>query len=246
MMTGTPPASPTPGLTLNPRGIAELAARAQRLAADRNQRAVLAIAGIPGGGKSTLAKALTIHLNRAAGPPAGNSSPPASHFAVVLGMDGFHLPSAEIQRRGLADRKGSEPTFDARGYIKLLSSCRDPAYVGDLPVYDRRVHEPVYTGKPEGHVGKQTRVIITEGNYLLLDCLPWTAIDELADLRIWLDTPIEQAKQWLVRRHMAGGWSLERAVAWVENNDQLNAELILNQSRHADQVVRWPEGAYGV
>jgi len=243
-MSGTTPASPTPGLTLNPRGIAELAARAQQIAAGQRERAVLAIAGIPGGGKSTLAKALAIHLNRAAVSASADNASPAAHYAVVLGMDGFHLPTEVIQQRGLADRKGSEPTFDARGYLKLLASCRDPGFVGDLPVYDRRVHEPVYTGKLEDHVGQQTRVIITEGNYLLLDSLPWTAIDDMADLRLWLETPMEHSKKWLIRRHMAGGWSMERSVDWVKANDQLNAELILNQSRHADQVVRWPEAVY--
>ena len=142
-MSGTSPATPTPGLTLNPRGIAELAARAQQLAAGQRERAVLAIAGIPGGGKSTLAKALAIHLNRAANTATAGNGATAALYAVVLGMDGFHLPTEVITRRGLADRKGSEPTFDARGYLKLLASCRDPGFTSGLPVYDRRVHEPV-------------------------------------------------------------------------------------------------------
>ncbi|MEM9021554.1 MAG: hypothetical protein AAGC44_13405 [Planctomycetota bacterium] len=235
----TPPKDQgTPSITLDPRGIAELAAELQRRAAAQHRRVVLAIAGVPGSGKSTLAKALAIHLNRAAQAPA------ADGYAVVLGLDAFHLSNDRLESLGLTERKGIPQSFDAQGYLKLLSRCRDPRHTLDLPVYDRKLHEPVYSGKAEDRVGPGTRVILTEGNYLLLDAIPWNAIDELADLRLWLETPAEKARAWLIRRHISVGRSLEQAVRRVEENDAMNADLVLEKSRHADKLARWPDSSF--
>lgn len=237
-----PPPDESPALTLNPRGIAELAADLQRRAAAQPNRVILAIAGVPGSGKSTLARALAIHLNRAQpGNPIGKAQPP---YAVTLGLDAFHLPNARLQTLGLTDRKGSPPTFDSQGYLKLLDTCRDPKRTLDLPSYDRRLHEPVYTGKPEDRAGPATRIVITEGNYLLMDMLPWTTIDDLADPRMFLETPPDHARNWLIRRHIAVGRSMAEAITRVEENDAVNAKLVLERSRHADRVVCWPDSAY--
>lgn len=236
------PPDQDPALTLDPRGIAELAAELQRQASTQRNRVIVAIAGVPGSGKSTLARAMAIHLNRAQpGSPVGKPQPP---YAVTLGLDGFHLPNTRLEMLGLSDRKGSPPTFDSQGYLKLLDACRDPTRTLDLPSYDRRLHEPVYTGKPEDRAGPATRVVITEGNYLLLNMLPWTVIDELADLRLFLETPPDHARTWLIRRHITVGRSMAEAVKRIDENDAVNAKLVLERSRHADKVLRWPESAY--
>lgn len=218
-------------LTLGPRGIATLAAELQQHAIRRpHRRTLAAIAGLPGSGKSTLARALCIHLNR---------SEPGS--AALIALDGFHLSDKALASRGLLDRKGAPHTFDALGYFKLLAQAVERGAEMQAPAYDRKLHEPVYTGKPEHTVTRDTRYLLTEGNYLLLGELPWTAVDDLAAARWYLDTQPEQAEAWLVRRHIATGRSIEEAQQRVAQNDRLNAKLVTQHSRHADRVLRWPE-----
>lgn len=227
----TEPESTTGQLTLDQRGVATLAADLQRRAmANPHRRCIAAIAGLPGSGKSTLARALCIHLNKA-----------DPNSAAVLPLDGFHLDAATLQRAGLVERKGSPETFDAKGFFKLLMSSADPTFYADIPAYDRALHEPVYTGKPEHRLTRDTRIVLAEGNYLLLDMLPWTAIDDTADVRWLLDTPAAQAKAWLIRRHIATGRSIEEANHRYDTNDLVNTRLIQDRGRHGDRVLRWPE-----
>ena len=224
--------SPADGaaVTLNPRGVAELAADLQkRTASDRSKRCIVVIAGIPGCGKSTLARALCIHLNRA--------EPGA---ATILALDGFHLPEEALKRGGHLGRKGSPGTFDAHAYFKALARSADPRDHFDVPVYDRRLHEPVFTGKPENRITPGTRYILTEGNYLLLDSLPWTAVDDLASVKWLLNVPVEQARAWLIRRHIATGRSIEEAQLKYDTNDKPNTQLVLDRGRHGDRVLTWP------
>lgn len=218
-----------PVITLDPAGIARLADTLAARTPEPGRRRVLAIAGIPGSGKSTLAKALADHLNK---------QRPAS--ALVYPMDGFHLPNDTLAELGLSDRKGAPQTFDAHGYIKLLTQLREAGRRISVPIYQRGLEEPVYTGMPEHAAGKDTRYIITEGNYLLLESMPWNAIGPLVDVSVYLDTPAEQAHQWIIARHVRHGKSPEAAEHWYQTNDKLNTEHIQHHSLHADHIARWP------
>ncbi len=220
---------PPPVITLDQAGIGSLALALKQRSADPTTRTALAIAGIPGGGKSTLAQAIAGQLNRAE---------PGS--AMVYPMDGFHLPSERLAELGLSDRKGAPQTFDTQGYIKLLTQLRDAKRTVSIPVYDRGIEEAVFTGKPEHTADHRTRFVITEGNYLLLESMPWNAIGPLADLTVFLDTPVEQAHRWIIERHIRHGRTPEAAEHWYQTNDRLNTEHTLTHSLHADRVARWP------
>ncbi|MEX0745925.1 MAG: hypothetical protein WD118_10030 [Phycisphaeraceae bacterium] len=106
-------------------------------------------------------------------------------------------------------------------------------------MYDRTLHEPSVRDTPECTVAEHTRLIVTEGNYLLLAREPWTELGELLDETWLLDAPAEQARLRLLQRHQRGGRSAaeaERRCAF----DKLNAELVRTCARAADRVVRWP------
>lgn len=223
------PTKPPPVITLDAAGVTQLSRALIERCADPRKRGILAIAGVPGSGKSTLAKAVIDALNTAQ--PA---------VAVGLPMDAYHMTNAKLDRLGLRKRKGAVQTFEAQHYFKHLAQSRDAGKRISLPTFDRSIDEPVYTGRPEHTVNKDTRYIVTEGNYLLLDALPWTAIDQLADLRVWIDIPAERAKRQTIQRHIKFGRTPQEAKLWYETNDQLNADLITQQSRHADLIVRWP------
>ena len=198
---------------------APLLDRARALMASGARR-LLGLAGPPGSGKSTLAARLVAQL----GP-----------LAALVPMDGFHLAQAELERLGRADRKGAPDTFDAAGYVSLLRRLRSqaPDETVYAPVFRREIEEPVAGAIP---VPPQVRLVVTEGNYLLLDG-PWAPVRGLLDQSWFVATPDAARLDWLLSRHMAFGRSREAALAWIAATDTPNARLIEATRDHADLLV---------
>ncbi|MFI8347956.1 nucleoside/nucleotide kinase family protein [Streptomyces sp. NPDC085596] len=191
------------------------------------RRAVLGIAGGPGAGKTTLAGHLVRALN-ADGPP----------WVAHVPMDGFHLADAELHRLGRRDRKGAPDTFDAAGYAALLRRLREtPADEDEVvyaPAFERDLEQPVAGSIP---VPSSARLVVTEGNYLLLHEGSWGRVRPLLD-EVWyceVDEP-ERVRR-LVARHVEFGKEHTAAVAWVLGTDQRNAELIATTRERADLVI---------
>ena len=189
----------------------------------RGGRVVLGLVGPPGAGKSTLAAALQAGFADA---------------SQVVPMDGFHLANVELERLGRRGRKGAPDTFDAAGYIALLGRLR--AQAGDeivyAPEFRREIEEPVAGAIP---VLPQTRLVITEGNYLLLADGPWRDVAGLLDDAWYVDVDGRLRVDRLTRRHEQFGRSREDAVAWVEGTDEPNARLIEASRVRARFDFRW-------
>ncbi|WP_075256944.1 nucleoside/nucleotide kinase family protein [Herbaspirillum camelliae] len=196
--------------------------RVQALLAS-GQRKILGIAGAPGSGKSTLAQALLEQ---------------AGERAVVLPMDGYHLANAELARLGRAARKGAEDTFDSAGYVALLSRLRSQS--GDeliyAPQFLREIEEAVAGAIP---IPASTQLIITEGNYLLLERGHWARVHPLLDECWYLDVDPALRVQRLIARHVQFGRTPEAARAWVMDSDEANAALIETTRPRADLIFRW-------
>ncbi|MGK5694986.1 nucleoside/nucleotide kinase family protein [Streptomyces sp. URMC 128] len=205
----------------------DLVRRARALPRE-GRRAILGIAGSPGAGKSTLAERLVRELN-------GSGDPWVAHVP----MDGFHLADAELERLGRRDRKGAPDTFDAAGYAALLRRLRvetdDVVYA---PGFERVLEQPVAGAIP---VPPAARLVVTEGNYLLLETGAWARVrPELDD--VWFcELPEPERLRRLIARHEEFGKGHEEAVAWVLRSDQRNAELVATTRARADLVV--PESA---
>ncbi|WP_203706662.1 nucleoside/nucleotide kinase family protein [Asanoa iriomotensis] len=197
-----------------------LAARAAALA-DLGPRRLLGIVGPPGAGKSTLAERIV----EAVGPSA-----------VLVPMDGYHLAEAELHRLGRHDRKGAIDTFDAAGYASILGrlAAGGPETVY-APAFHREIEEPVAGSIP---VPPEVRLVVTEGNYLLVPEEPWSGVRLLLDEVWYLDLDEEERLRRLVARHMAYGRSQAEAKARSFGSDQVNAELIATTRSRADLVVR--------
>jgi pantothenate kinase len=196
----------------------ELLDRARELAG-RGGRALLGVVGAPGSGKSTLAAALADALG---------------DRAVVVGMDGFHLPNVALRQLGRMDRKGAPDTFDALGYVDLVRRLRADGETVYAPGFSRDLDEPV----PDAVVVPQhVRMVITEGNYLLLDGDPWCRIRQFLDDAWFLAPDDADRVRRLIARHRMFGETEEQAHRHACGSDQRNAELIAPTASRADLVV---------
>jgi pantothenate kinase len=185
-------------------------------------RFVVGIAGPPGAGKSTLAETLRRDI-------AAKGIPVA-----VVPMDGFHFDDRLLEERGLLPRKGAPETFDAAGFLHLLRRLRAREPDVAIPVFDRAI-EIARAGA--AIVPAQTRILLVEGNYLLLDEQPWTALSDVFDLTIKLEVPLDELERRLVQRWLDLGYAYSRARDKAMSNDIPNARRVVSSSRAADMVA---------
>ncbi|SDC30365.1 Panthothenate kinase [Sanguibacter gelidistatuariae] len=189
----------------------------------RPPRILVGIAGPPGCGKSTLAAGLVGALNA------------AGTTATCVPMDGFHLAGAELARLGRQDRKGAPDTFDAAGFVNLLTRLRSRTETVYAPSFDRDLEEPIAGAIA---VDPCVEVVVTEGNYLLLDDGPWARVRTLLDETWYLDLPDDVRVERLVARHVRHGRTQAAARAWTLGPDQGNADLVAATRTRRDAAVR--------
>jgi pantothenate kinase len=182
-------------------------------------RGLLGIAGAPGAGKSTFAARL-----------AG-----AIPAAVVIPMDGFHRTTAELQRLGRVERRGAPDTFDAGAFVALLAQLRTDLDVR-APGFDRTAEEPVADAVG---VPGDARLVIVEGNYLLLDEPPWHQVRDSLDEIWFLEIPEPVRAQRLQQRFVSYGMAPAAAAARVRHgSDARNAVLVAVTRCRADLIIR--------
>ena len=199
--------------------IAHLAATLFRKAAGR-RRLMVAIAGPPGAGKSTLAAALLPLL------PEGS--------AAVVPMDGFHYDNAVLDARGLRARKGAPETFDFDGFRHLLERLRKADADVAAPLFDRAA-DMARAGA--AIVPADRKFVLVEGNYLLLDESPWYGLGPLFDVGVWLDVPTAELERRLVQRWLDHGHTAGEARARAMENDLPNAERVIARRRPPDVTI---------
>jgi pantothenate kinase len=151
-------------------------------------------------------------------------------------MDGFHLADVALERIGLRHAKGAPDTFDAGGYVALLRRLRspEPEEVVYAPMFERDLEQPLAGAVA---VPRSATLVLTEGNYLLLDRGRWPEVRPLLD-EVWFCAPAPDVRlARLTARHVAFGKEPAAATAWIAAVDEPNAALVEATRGRADLVV---------
>jgi len=180
---------------------------------------MVAIAGPPGAGKSTAAEKInqTLTLKQVR--------------SRMVTMDGFHLDNAILQEKNLLERKGAPETFDVAGFIHLvrrLNTGEDDIYI---PKFDRE-KDIAIAGADQ--VTLADRVLVVEGNYLLLNQKPWQKLHDLWDTTIFINPGFDVLEERLTRRWKDHGLDPVEAHKRASGNDLKNAQTVVEYSRQAD------------
>ena len=187
------------------------------------KRIAIGMAGGPGTGKSTLAAELVTMLN---------AVKPGS--AALVPMDGFHMKHAKIEAMGATDRKGAPHTFEGAAFVSFLHHLKHATEAVSGPGYSRKIEDTVddaFTVAPD------VRVLVVEGNYLLLTEGPWAGVKALLDYAVFVHVPREIVQARLMKRHGEEGlFSEERNKAHIARNDLPNYDLVEGSRERADVV----------
>ncbi|WP_436399519.1 nucleoside/nucleotide kinase family protein [Roseobacter sp. S98] len=192
------------------------------LAAPRQgRRRLVALAGQPASGKTTLADCLATALNK------------EGCAAEVVPMDGFHLHNQILLDRDCLNRKGAPHTFDAAGFVSLISRLHDE----DEVFYALFERDRDISVACAGRVGPDCDTVIVEGNYLLFDAPVWRDLAPHWDLSVRLDIAIETLEQRLIQRWLDHGLSPEQAADRAAGNDIANARAVAEKALPADILL---------
>lgn len=208
-----------------------------------HRRILVGLAGVPGGGKSTVG-AILQHVANALWGPSG---------LVLVAMDGWHYPNAVLDRRTtqgpdgsevpLRQRKGGPESYDVPALAEALQRLKLANTVCRLPEYSRRLHDPVADAV---EVPLDARIVLIEGNYLLCADPPWDTVSRLLDVKCFLAADRDEARRRVLARHVRGGCGREQAETKYEVNDRLNTEAVLVTEPRADVVIHVQEPGVGV
>lgn len=165
----------------------------------------------------------------------GNDIP----FATHLKMDGFHLPLCMLDDN-MKRRRGCHESFDANLVVKLVELLlnNDEWNCLSIPDFDHSIKDPT---NPGTFLFKETKVVVFEGLYLMLDIEPWSQISRLVEVAkrnlddkntvqiIHIDGGnVDEMAHRVALRHVASGLSSthEEGLKRYFDNDLHNGNLV--------------------
>lgn len=188
------------------------------------KRFIVALAGPPASGKTTLAQNLCESINVKV----------SASRCVIVPMDGFHLDNKILDNMGIRHIKGAPQTFDAERFIQLMQRIRGDTDTLAIPEFNRELDAVVIGGRC---VNLEHRIIIVEGNYLLLNEAPWDQLHAIFDLSVMLAPTLKTLEERLIWRWQTHGYSAQQAKIRASSNDIPNAKYAVENSIQADITV---------
>jgi pantothenate kinase len=186
----------------------------------RPERTLLGIAGGPGSGKSTIAQQLVEALGE---------------VAAYVPMDGFHMKHAKLESLGTVADKGMPHTFEGAAFADFLERLKTATRPVSGPGYSRKIEDVV---EDAFIVPATAKLLVVEGNYLLLATAPWWRVKPLLDRAIYLEVPRETVRARLMKRHAEEGlFTEERNRAHIESVDLVNYDTVQRSRPRADIAI---------
>jgi pantothenate kinase len=202
--------------------VADIRDLALQIANSRPGRVMIAVAGGPGAGKSRFSEAVVA---------ASWPELPAQ----IIPMDGFHMRHRKLQERGIAGDKGAPHTFEAHKFVDFVTRAKTAIAPLPGPAYSREVEDVMHDAYV---ISRKERLLLVEGNYLLLDTDPWRDLRPLFDVTIFLEFDREAARRRLMARHAEHGlFSRPHITRHVQEVDMVNFDLVARTARRADLVL---------
>ncbi len=185
---------------------------------DLKNRYFIALSGPPASGKSTISEKLVKDLTQ------------KGHNSSILQMDGFHYDDQILKQKSLLLKKGAPETFDVMGFLNFLFRLQNENEVA-IPIFDRSLE---LSRSSAVIISKETRVVIVEGNYILLKTHPWRELHKFFNSTIMINTKHEILEKRLIERWRSFNIPEEEIKQKVFENDLPNGENVYKNSIHAD------------
>lgn len=189
---------------------------------------VIGVAGSVAVGKSTTARLLAELIRRS---PRGPS-------VELVTTDGFLLPNAELDARGLAMRKGFPESYDRRALLRFVAEVKSGAPEVRAPVYSHLTYDIV---PGEELVIRSPDVLIVEGLNVLQPARigpePSLAVSDFFDFSVYVDADAAHIRRWFVERFMA-----LRATAFLDPRSFFRQFALLDEAEALEMAGRvWDE-----
>ena len=185
---------------------------------DLKNRYFIALSGPPASGKSTISEKLVKDLTL------------KGHNSSILQMDGFHYDDQILKQKSLLLKKGSPETFDVMGFLNFLFRLQNENEVA-IPIFDRSLE---LSRSSAVIISKETRVVIVEGNYILLRTHPWRELHKFFNSTIMINTKHEILEKRLIERWRSFNIPEEEIKQKVFENDLPNGVNVYKNSILAD------------
>ena len=176
----------------------------------KKNRVLIAIAGPPGSGKSTVGELLTDLMNK------------NLMKTSLVPMDGFHIDNKTLEKSNLLERKGAPETFDIDGFLGLIKELSSKNDI-NVPLFDQSADKVI---KDAQTISREQDYLVIEGNYLLLDRKFWRDLSKYWDYKIFLTIEQTVLKSRLIERWLAENHTYSEAEVRVIKNDMVNANLV--------------------
>ncbi|CAO2826540.1 unnamed protein product [Amaranthus hypochondriacus] len=205
-----------------------------------NLKYIVGLAGPPGAGKSTVASEVVKRINKKwpQKAPSKDELVGSPDVAIVIPMDGFHLYRSQLNAMEDPEeahaRRGAPWTFDPERLLNCLQTLRTRGSVC-VPSFDHGVGDPI---EDDIFVSIQHKIVIVEGNYLLLDEGVWSDISNMFDEKWFIDVDLDTSMQRVLKRHISTRKPPDVAKWRIEYNDRPNAEMIMNSKKNADLIIK--------
>lgn len=177
-------------LNLYATGARQLHARTSAFLGTQEQTTpfVIGVAGSVAVGKSTVARLLRELLSRWDDTPK----------VELVPTDGFLLPNAELERRGILGRKGFPESYDRRALLRFVTAVKSGAAEVRAPFYSHERYDIV----PDAElIVRRPDILIIEGlNVLQAPSRNGLAVSDLFDFGVYVDARTQDIAEWYVRR----------------------------------------------